>query len=59
MFTQAFFYNAIFFTYALVLMRFYGVPEERWAAISCRLHWEMCSGHCFSDICSTQSDANK
>jgi MFS family permease len=26
--TQAFFYNAIFFTYALVLMRFYGVPEE-------------------------------
>src|SRR5207247_7152494 len=28
MFTQAFFYNAIFFTYALVLMRFYGVPEE-------------------------------
>ena len=28
MLTQAFFYNAIFFTYALVLMRFYGVPEE-------------------------------
>jgi MFS family permease len=27
MLTQAFFYNAIFFTYALVLMRFYGVPE--------------------------------
>jgi MFS family permease len=26
--TQAFFYNAIFFTYALVLMRFYGVPEH-------------------------------
>jgi MFS family permease len=26
--TQAFFYNAIFFTYALVLMRFYSVPEE-------------------------------
>ena len=25
--TQAFFYNAIFFTYALVLMRFYRVPE--------------------------------
>src|SRR5207302_6399229 len=23
-----FFYNAIFFTYALVLMRFYGVPEQ-------------------------------
>src|SRR5438045_5806162 len=26
--TQAFFYNAIFFTYALVLMKFYGVPEQ-------------------------------
>lgn len=28
MLTQAFFYNAIFFTYALVLVRFYGVPES-------------------------------
>ncbi len=28
MFTQAFFYNAIFFTYGLVLMRFYGVPAQ-------------------------------
>ena len=26
--SQAFFYNAIFFTYALVLARFYGVPEN-------------------------------
>ena len=26
--SQAFFYNAIFFTYALVLARFYGVPER-------------------------------
>jgi MFS family permease len=26
--SQAFFYNAIFFTYALVLTRFYGVPEK-------------------------------
>ena len=29
MVSQAFFYNAIFFTYALVLTRFYGVPERR------------------------------
>jgi MFS family permease len=29
MLTQAFFYNAIFFTYGLVLMRFYDVPAER------------------------------
>jgi MFS family permease len=28
MLTQAFFYNSIFFTYALVLMRFYSVPEQ-------------------------------
>lgn len=28
MLTQAFFYNAIFFTYALVLIKFYGVPEK-------------------------------
>jgi len=27
--SQALFYNAIFFTYALVLARFYAVPEER------------------------------
>ncbi|HKU71523.1 MAG TPA: MFS transporter [Burkholderiales bacterium] len=26
---QAFFYNALFFTYALVLARFYGVPDDR------------------------------
>ena len=29
MLSQAFFYNAIFFTYGLVLMRFYGVAAER------------------------------
>jgi MFS family permease len=29
MLAQAFFYNAIFFTYALVLTRFYAVPPER------------------------------
>ncbi|HEY2614845.1 MAG TPA: MFS transporter [Chthoniobacterales bacterium] len=29
MLTQAFFYNAIFFTYGLVLMRFYGVLSEK------------------------------
>lgn len=29
MISQAFFYNAIFFTYALVLTRFHGVPDNR------------------------------
>src|SRR5437868_14858372 len=28
MLTQAFFYNSIFFTYALVLMRFYNFPDQ-------------------------------
>ena len=28
MVAQAFFYNAIFFTYALVLTRFYGIPDQ-------------------------------
>lgn len=32
MVSQAFFYNAIFFTYGLVLMRFYNVPPERVAS---------------------------
>ena len=26
---QAFFYNAIFFTYALIMTRFYGVPDDK------------------------------
>ena len=29
MVTQSFLYNAVFFTYALVLARFYGVAPER------------------------------
>jgi hypothetical protein len=57
--TQAFFYNAIFFTYALVLMRFYGVPEKTSAVIFCRSRLEMCSGRCCLGICSTRSGANK
>ena len=29
MIAQAFFYNAIFFTYALILLQFYGIPSEK------------------------------
>ena len=36
MLTQAFFYNAIFFTYGLVLMRFYDVPAENVGGYLCR-----------------------
>ena len=32
---QAFFYNAIFFTYALMLTEFYGVRPTTWAGTSC------------------------
>ena len=60
MLTQAFFYNAIFFTYALVLMRFYGVAEKNVGAfIFCRSRSAMCLARCCSAICSTQLAAGK
>jgi len=38
--SQAFLYNAIFFTYALVLVRFYGVtPEGNRFSTCCLLPW--------------------
>ena len=37
MVTQSFLYNAIFFTYTLVLTKFYGVPADVGAAVSDRL----------------------
>jgi MFS family permease len=45
MLTQAFFYNAIFFTYALVLMRFYAVPEEKVGGYLLPFALRMCSVH--------------
>ena len=39
MISQAFFYNAIFFTYALVLTKFYNISGEKPASISCPLPW--------------------
>ena len=41
---QAFFYNAIFFTYALVLARFYGVPDDRVGSTSSRSRSATSSG---------------
>jgi hypothetical protein len=43
MVAQAFFYNPIFFTYTLVLMRFYGVPAERVGTYLLPSLSEMCS----------------
>jgi hypothetical protein len=54
---QAFFYNAIFFTYALVLTDFYGFRADHIGAISCRSRPETSSGRYCSAGCSTPSDA--
>jgi hypothetical protein len=35
---QAFCYNAVFFTYALVLTQFYSIPAIRWAGSCCPSH---------------------
>ena len=54
MVAQAFFYNAIFFTYALVLTDFYGIPlEQRRLVHSAVRRREISSGRCCSAGCST------
>ena len=54
---QAFFYNAIFFTFALVLTDFYGIAPSMSAGISCRSPPATSSGRCCSAACSTRSAA--
>ncbi len=55
---QAFFYNAIFFTYALILSDFYGTPAgSRSAGTSCRSPPATCSARSCSAACSTRSAA--
>ena len=51
---QAFFYNAIFFTYALILTDFYGVPPTMSAGTSCRSPPAIFSARCCSAACSTR-----
>ena len=46
---QVYFYNAIFFTYALVLTAFYGMRRTGSAGTSCRLLPEISSGRYSSD----------
>ena len=56
MISQAFFYNAIFFTYALVLTRFHNVAEDAGRrSTSSRSRSATCSGRCCSGRCSTAS----
>ena len=57
MIAQAFFYNAIFFTFALVLTDFYGIAPTTSAGTSCRSRPAISSGRSCSAVCSTRSDA--
>jgi MFS family permease len=57
MVAQAFFYNAIFFTYALVLTRFLGVPENASRSIFSRSQSATPWGPCCSARCSIASAA--
>ena len=57
---QAFFYNAIFFSYALVLTRFYdGAGGSRSAGTCCRSRSAISSARCCSGRCSTRSGASR
>ena len=55
MVAQAFFYNAIFFTYALVLGRFYVSPAIAWRFTSFPLHSAMSWAQCCLGRSSTAS----
>ena len=55
---QAFFYNAIFFTYALVLTRFYRFRPKKSAFTYSPLRSEISSGRFCSAIFSTASAAS-
>ena len=50
---QAFCYNAVFFTYALILTRFYQWRPAMWACSSCPSPSATSWGRCSWDACST------
>jgi MFS family permease len=56
MVTQAFLYDSIFFTYALVLQHFYHVPRAHTSYYFSRSRWATCSGRCSLGASSTRSD---
>jgi len=58
MITQSFLYNAIFFTYTLVLANFYGVSESRRRCSSSPSRWATWPGRSCSATCSTPSAAS-
>ena len=57
--SQAFIYNAIFFTYALVLTKFYGIAADGSGSTSCRSRSAIPRARCCSGRCSTRSAASR
>ena len=54
---QAFFYNAVFFTYALILTNFYGIPANHVGWYILPFAAATSSGRCCWGRCSTRSGA--
>ena len=59
MIAQAFFYNAIFFTYAMLLTDFYGVNADQVGLMCCRSRLATCLDRWFSGHCSTPLAASR
>ena len=59
MVAQAFFYNAIFFTFALVLTDFYGIASDQSAGTSCPSRPAISWARSCSGVSSTRSDAGR
>jgi len=59
MVTQAFLYNAIFFTSGLVLANFYHIPSDQLGYYSSPLRWATWPVRCFWVPCSTPSVAGR
>ena len=57
--SQAFFYNAIFFSYGLILVKYYAIPPIGSASIFCRSRSATSSVRSFSAGCSTPSAASR
>jgi GH15 family glucan-1,4-alpha-glucosidase len=59
MITQSFLYNAIFFTYALVLINFYHVPSAKVRCTGWRSPSATCAGRWSWGRCSTRGAASR
>ena len=57
--SQAFFYNAIFFSYGLILVKYYAIAADRIGLYLLPFAIGNFLGHCFSGGCSTPSAASR